>query len=406
MGLQQNPDRSESLLPAHLEWVQQELDLISKSGLRRFRRALKFCPDGNVLFRGRKLVNFASSDYLAFSRHPEVIDSVSSALYKYGVGAGASPLVSGYTQLHRNLEKCIARWEGFDQALVFSSGFGANLGTIGALVHPKDLILSDSLNHASIVDGCRLSRATLRFFRHRDCDHLEDLIFQAKGGFRRLWIVSDTIFSMDGDFAPLESLHRIAEKHNGMLIIDEAHATGVVGSKSRGLTDFFSANLNWRERVVKVGTLSKALASQGGFVCANNKIINLIKNKARSYIFSTSLSPVCASAALAAIRLINCDNRASVNVCKLSQYLRENLIEMGLDIGSSSSHIIPVIFGDAEKTISISKALINQGFLVPAIRPPSVPLNSSRLRISVNAFHNSDLIDRFILSFKSVLRDF
>lgn len=387
----------------HLNSIQHELDLIANAGLNRFRRALKFCPDGSVLYRNKKLVNFASNDYLAFSKHPDVIHSARRALNSYGVGSGASPLVSGYTKLHRALERDIARWEGFDDALVFSSGFAANLGTISSLVHPKDLILSDSLNHASIIDGCRFSRATLRFFKHKDCDHLQNLIFRNQGKFRKLWIVSDTLFSMDGDFAPIEKLYELTLKNDAMLILDEAHATGVTGDGARGLTDVFPIDSDWKSRIIKLGTLSKALASQGGFVCANKKIIKLIKNKARSYIFSTALSPVCVAAARTAIKLINKDDTRRDLVISLSNYLRKNLVEMGLDIGPSESHIIPVIFGNTEKTMRIAKHLLELGFLVPPIRPPSVPVNSSRLRISVTAFHTYDLINDFLLKLKVVL---
>ena len=259
MGLQDKLENPESQSTDHLDWVQHELDIISNAGLKRFRKALNFCPDGSIVYRKKKLVNFASSDYLAFSKHPAVIHSARKAILSYGVGAGASPLVSGYTQLHRSLEREIAQWEGFDDALVFSSGFGVNLGTISALVHPKDLILSDALNHASIIDGCRLSRATLRFFKHKDCDHLQDLILRAKGKFRKLWIITDTLFSMDGDHAPIEKLFQITLKNDAMLILDEAHATGVTGVDARGLTDTFPAGLDWKSRVVKLGTLSKAL---------------------------------------------------------------------------------------------------------------------------------------------------
>lgn len=387
----------------HLSSIQHELDLITIAGLNRFRRALNFCPDGSVLYRNKKLINFASNDYLAFSKHPAVLHSARRALNSYGVGSGASPLVSGYTKLHRALERDIAHWEGFDDALIFSSGFAANLGTISALVHPKDLILSDSLNHASIIDGCRFSRATLRFFKHKDCDHLQNLISNNQGKFRKLWIVSDTLFSMDGDFAPINKLYELTLKNDAMLILDEAHATGVTGDGARGLTDLFPVDSDWKSRVVKLGTLSKALASQGGFVCANKKIIKLIKNKARSYIFSTALSPVCVAAARTAIKLINIDDSRKDLVVSLSNYLRKNLVEMGLDIGPSESHIIPVIFGNTEKTMRVAKQLLELGFLVPAIRPPSVPVNSSRLRISVTAFHTVDLLNDFLLKLKVVL---
>lgn len=403
MGFQDKLENPESQSADHLDWVQHELDIISNAGLKRFRKALNFCPDGSIVYRKKKLVNFASSDYLAFSKHPAVIHSARKAILSYGVGAGASPLVSGYTQLHRSLEREIAQWEGFDDALVFSSGFGVNLGTISALVHPKDLILSDALNHASIIDGCRLSRATLRFFKHKDCDHLQDLILRAKGKFRKLWIITDTLFSMDGDHAPIEKLFQITLKNDAMLILDEAHATGVTGVDARGLTDTFPAGLDWKSRVVKLGTLSKALASQGGFVCANKKIITLIKNKARSYIFSTALSPVCVAAARTVIKLINKDNSRGADVNSLSAYLRSKLVDMGLDIGQSESHIIPVIFRDSEKTMRISKSLLEQGYLVPPIRPPSVPENSSRLRISITAFHSHELLNDFLLKLKLVL---
>lgn len=390
---------------AHLHWIQLELDYIAKQGLIRFRRALKFCPDGSILYRGKNLVNFSSNDYLGLSRHPSIIKSACKAIRAFGAGATASPLVSGYTRLHRSLEKELAQWEGLDDALVFPSGYSANLGTITALVHPKDLILADSLNHASIIDACRLSHCTSRFYRHNNLNHLQELIASNKGKYRNLWIISDSLFSMDGDFAPINQLYQVALQNDAMLILDEAHATGVIGKSARGLTDLIPEEFRWQDRIVKLGTLSKSFGAQGGFVCANKQIISLIKNKARPYIFSTALSPAAVAAARSALRLLVKDKNRTQLVNQLSSYLRTKLAELNIDIGASESQIIPIIIGDAAKTLRLSMNLIKRGFFVPAIRPPSVPENTSRLRISLNANHRIEVLNDFISNLKSALTE-
>jgi len=389
----------------HLDWVQLELDRIAFNGLTRFRRALKFSPNGSILYRGKNLVNFSSNDYLGLSQHPNIIKSACKAIKAFGAGATASPLVSGYTRLHRSFEKELALWEGLDDSIVFPSGYSANLGTITALVHPKDLILSDSLNHASIIDACRLSHCTSRFYRHNNLDHLQELIALNREKYRNLWIVSDSLFSMDGDFALVKQLYDVALKNDAMLILDEAHATGVIGNFARGLTDLLPEGIDWQDRIVKLGTLSKAFGSQGGFVCAKKQIINLIKNKARPYIFSTALSPAAVAAARASLKLISKDKNRTELIQHLSAYLRSKLLELNINIGASESQIIPIIIGDASKTLRLSKNLIKRGFFVPAIRPPSVPKNTSRLRISLNANHNVEVLNDFISNLKLALTE-
>ncbi|MGH7058467.1 MAG: aminotransferase class I/II-fold pyridoxal phosphate-dependent enzyme, partial [Acetobacteraceae bacterium] len=315
--------------------------------------------------------------------------------------AGASPLVSGCTPPLRALERSLADWEGAEAALVFSSGYAANLAVISALVDRPDAVFSDALNHASLIDGRRLSRAAVHVYRHNDLDHLADLLRSHGSRARRRLLVSDTVFSMDGDVAPLAGLIELAERFDCLLLIDEAHATGVLGEQGRGVTDLLpSGSWSW-ERVVKIGTLSKALGAQGGFVCGSRRLIDWLINHARPYIFSTALSPPIAAAARCAVDVVRQEPERRRHVLALAERLRRQLREMGGVIGDSCCHIVPLIIGDAREAVRLSRRLEEDGLLVPAIRPPSVPNGTARLRISVTAGHS----EADVLQLITVLRD-
>lgn len=395
---------------SQMGWLRQQLDELRRVGLYRQRRKL-FSAQGPRVRIGRdELVNFASNDYLNLAADPRVVEAVIKAVRQYGCGAGASPLIVGWSAPLRALEQELADWQCAESALVFASGFAANLGVLTALAGPEDVIFSDELNHASLIDGCRLSKARVHVYRHADLDHLESLLSQhgwqptscaSCGRVRRRFIVTDSVFSMDGDTAPLTELVELAERYQTTLIVDEAHATGIFGPEGRGLVAELkrlpSAGL------VKIGTLSKALGSQGGFVSGDQVLIRFLVNRARSYIFSTALSIPSAAAARAAVRVNRAEPHRRERLYHLAKLLRQRLRQLGLLRQSpaateqavardDASPIIPIILGDAERAVRVSQALREMGFLVPAIRPPSVPPGTSRLRVSVTAGHTESEI--------------
>jgi 8-amino-7-oxononanoate synthase len=304
--------------------------------------------------------------------------------------------VSGHLPPLRALERDLARWEGTEAALVLASGFAANLAVLATLAGRDTIVCSDAWNHASLIDGCRLSRATVHVYRHADLDHLRDLLGRA-GGARRRLIVTDTVFSMDGDLAPLPGLAELAERHDCLLVLDEAHATGVLGEQGRGVSELLPAPAGFDpRRLVKVGTLSKALGSQGGFVCGPRLLIDFLVNHARPYIFSTALAPPAAAAARRAVGLVATEPQRRRHLLHLGAVLRERLRAAGWSDGGSCCHIVPVAVGDDHQAVALSARLQEAGLLVPAIRPPSVPPGTARLRVSLTAGHTEDDVERLV----------
>jgi 8-amino-7-oxononanoate synthase len=384
-------------------WMDDELEECRRRGLYRVRRRLQSGQAVRVRLRGGELINFSSNDYLALAGDPRLARAAAAASRRYGTGAGASPLVSGYTPPLRSLERALAEWEGTESALVFSSGYAANLAVVSSLAGRADAVFSDALNHASLIDGCRLSRAAVHVYRHNDIAHLADLLRTQGRRARRRLIVSDTVFSMDGDLAPLANLLELAERFDCLLVIDEAHATGVLGEQGRGVTDLLAAGSWSWDRLVKVGTLSKALGTQGGFVCGPRRLIDWLINHARPYIFSTAPAPPIAAAARRAVALVreNADGRR--HVLDLAERLRRKLGERGASVGESCCQIVPLVVGEPRAAMALSRRLREHGFLVPAIRPPAVPEGTARLRISVTAGHTEDDVDQLVKTIGSAV---
>jgi 8-amino-7-oxononanoate synthase len=376
------------------EPMARELAAIRDQGLYRVRRKVQSAQGPRILWRNREFINFSSNDYLNLAGDPRLARAAASAARRYGVGAGASPLVSGYLPPVRHLERALAAWEGTEAALVFSSGFAANVGVVSALASPKDVVFSDALNHSSLIDGCRLSSAQVQVYRHVDLEHLEDLLIRHGPEARRRIVVTDSVFSMDGDWAPLREILALSQKHDALLLVDEAHATGVLGEHGRGLTEFLlGPECIAHGRLIKVGTLSKALGSQGGFVCGNRTLIEGLVNRCRPYIYSTGLAPPCAAAARRALRVVQEEPHRRRHLLAIAAVFRARLQNLGFAI-PSWSQIVPVIVGDASAAMELSARLAEAGFLVPAIRPPSVPEGTSRLRISLTAGHTDDDVER------------
>jgi 8-amino-7-oxononanoate synthase len=378
--------------------MEDDLNDRRRRDLYRVRRRLQSAQGPRVRWQGRDFINFSSNDYLNLAADPRLARSAACAARRYGCGAGASALVSGRLPPLRALERDLARWEGTDAALVFSSGYAANLAVVGTLAQAADAIFSDALNHASLIDGCRLSRAGVHVYRHADLNHLADLLKRETA--RRRFIVSDSVFSMDGDLAPLAGLLELAERFDCVVLLDEAHATGVLGEHGRGLTDLLASGLFPSERIVKVGTLSKALGSQGGFVCGSRRLIAWLVNHARPYIFSTALAPPAAAAARCGVALVQAEPERRRHVLGLTEHLRNALRHLGKPIGASCCQIVPMIVGEARAAASLAHRLEEQGLLAPAIRPPSVPEGTARLRISLSAGHSMEDVDRLIVALR------
>ena len=367
-------------------WLTDDLEGLKRSHLLRPRRLVKSLGPGRSLIDGRELIDFSTNDYLGLARDPRLI--LASA--DIPTGAGASPLVTGRSEQYSQLEQDIADFEGTESALLFPSGFAANLGSVAALVGTGDTVFSDRLNHASLIDGCRLSGARLRVYHQNSLDSLDQQLKSAATSPRRL-IVTDGLFSMDGTVAPLNQLCDLADAHDAMLLVDEAHATGVLGNTGRGTCEF----LNVEAKVtLRVGTLSKAVGAAGGFVAGSAAIVDFLWHHARTQVFSTAIPPATCAAASAGLRLIAENNQLQQHLQQLATRLRQHIARLGLDTPSVDGPIVPIILGDPAVAVSTSARLVECGMFVPAIRPPSVPDDTARLRISLSAAHTEADVDR------------
>src|SRR6185295_12024622 len=352
-----------------LSWLDDALADLDSRDLRRTLLTRESPQRGDrIELGGRTLANFGSNDYLGLASDERLRRAVTESVENRGWGSGASPLVTGRGSLHADLEIELARFEGTEAALLFSTGFAANVGAITSLVGPEDIIFSDAKNHASIIDGCRLAGAQIQIYKHGDVDNLRQSL--AVSRHRRKLIVTDTLFSMDGDLAPLPKIAELAREHGAMLLVDEAHATGVFGKEGRGVCE----HLGVEDGVhIRVGTLSKGLGSIGGFVAGSRALIDWLSNRARPYVFSTAMPEAMAAAGLAAIQAVKDEPFRRRELLQRAGALREELKSHGLRIGSSQSQIIPVILGSPGKTMQAAADLRQAGFFVPGIRPPSVP---------------------------------
>lgn len=372
------------------DWLAAELQRLDAAQLRRDRHATRSLPDGWCERDGRRLRDFCSNDYLNLAGHETLRDAAAQALGEHGVGARASALISGRTPWQHRLEQRLAAFERQPAALVFPTGMAANVGTIAALISPNDVVFCDRFNHASLVDGCRLSGARLRVYRHDALERLEHELVKASEASRR-WIVTDTVFSMDGDLAPLPVLCDLAEHHGAELIVDEAHGTGVFGPTGRGVCELMEVE----DRVaVRVGTLSKALGCLGGFVTGPQVLIDYLWNTARTQMFSTALPPSLCAAAIAALDWIDQQPQRLAELLSRAARFRAQLELHNIPVlPGACGPIVPILIGDAARTMEIASQLEEQGFLVGAIRPPTVPQGTARLRVTITLAHDDEAID-------------
>jgi len=345
-----------------------------------------------VAVNGQGLIHFGSNDYLGLAAYPRVQAAVVAAAQQLGWGSGASPVILGHTRLHEELEGRLAAFEGTEAALVFPSGFAANAGTIAALVGPGDVVSTDRKNHASLLDGCRLSRADVRVYAHADAQGLARLLDRANR-YRRRLIVTDSLFSMDGELAPLADLADLADRYEAMLLTDEAHATGVFGQRGRGVAEQLSVE---GRIAVRIGTLSKALGGVGGFVAGSRALVDWLVNRARPYVFSTAFPAPAAAAALAALEIIEQEPQRRTLLLRRASELRSRLAEQGWRLGRSRSQIIPIVLGAPVRAVQLSQALRERGIFVPAIRPPTVPEGEACLRVCLTWPHAPEMIDALL----------
>jgi 8-amino-7-oxononanoate synthase len=380
--------------------IRDALSQLEAAGL--LRRPLRISgPQGpEVEIDGRRVLCFCSNNYLGLANHPALVEAAAASAHYDGVGAAASRLITGTMDSHREAEVAFADFLGAPATALFSTGYSANLGTIQALVGPGDAIFSDALNHASLIDGCRLSRATVHVYSHRDSDHLESLLREHRSRSRRALIITDSLFSMDGVTAPLRDIATLARSFDAGLLVDEAHALGVFGPNGRGL----SAAMGIEPDVV-VGTLGKSFGVAGAFVAASEAVVGLIRNRARSFVYSTAPPPMIARAAVAALQLVREADDARTSLLRNAELLRSGLRALGFEIPDEKSQILPVFIGNNERTMQLSAKLLDRGVFVQGIRPPTVPAGTARLRLTPMATHRPEHIERAIDAFASLVRN-
>ena len=380
------------------DWLEAERTALAQAGLLRHLRTVMSAPTGTINLDGRNVVLLGSNNYLGLSTHPQVIAAAVEATRTYGTGASGSRLISGNSERYTTLEANLAKAKGTEAALVFSSGYTANTSVIPVLAGDGDLILSDTLNHASIIDGCRLSRATKKVYRHCDVEHLGALLSESTA-FRRRLIVTDGVFSMDGDIAPLPDIYGIATQYDARVLVDDAHGFGVLGSDGRGTVAHFGLE---GKGIIQMGTLSKAVGALGGYIAGSHALIELLINRARGFIFTTGLPPATLAAANAALEVMRASPELQQRLLSHACRIKTALVELGFNLLPSETQIIPLVLGSPARATSVAEALLAEGVFAPAIRPPAVPAGTSRLRITVMATHTEAEIQRAIAGFAAV----
>ena len=375
-----------------LDELQTELAARERDGLTRRQRTLDAPCGPLAVVYGRPLISFCSNDYLGLANDPALIEAACAGARQWGVGSGASHLVSGHQRPHLGLEEALARFTGFPRALLFSTGYMANLGIVPALAGRGDAIFADKLNHASLIDAVQLSRADSQRYPHGDVAALERLLTASNA--KRKIILTDAVFSMDGDVAPLPALLELAERFDAWLVIDDAHGFGVLGEHGRGSLAHF--DLPRSERIVYMGTLGKAAGGAGAFVAGAETLIEWLLQNARTYIFTTGSSPMMACALAASLELIEHGDARRAHLAQLRQQLRDGLATTRWQLLPSPTAIQPVIIGDNHEALRVANALFERGLWVPAIRPPTVPKGTARLRVSLSAAHSTEQVAQLV----------
>src|SRR5215469_5940369 len=379
-----------------LSYLGAAMDDLRQRGTHFKLRVLESEQAPECTFDGKHVINIASNNYLGLTTHPKLREAALNAIKKYGVGSGAVRTVCGTMQIHMELEEKIARFKNVEACVVFQSGFAANAGTVSAVLGKDDFIISDELNHASIIDGARLSRAKILVFRHKDSAHAEEQLASVKDQPGRKLIITDGVFSMDGDIGPLPQLCNLAEKYGAIMMVDDAHASGVLGRNGRGTVDHF----NVHGRVdVQVGTLSKAIGALGGYVCGSRQLIDFLYHRARPFLFSTSHPPSVAATCIAAFEVLEQEPERIERLWKNTRFFKKELGLLGFDIGgkttpASETPITPIIIGDGKLTMEFSRELFQEGVLGTGITFPTVPEGKARVRTIMTATHTKEELDQ------------
>ena len=357
-------------------------------------------------YDGREVINLASNNYLGLANHPKLIEAAISATRAFGVGSGAVRTIAGTMRIHMELEEKIARFKNVEACVVFQSGFAANAGTVSAILGKDDFILSDELNHASIIDGARLSRAKIKVFRHKDADHCEELLQEVADEPGHKLVITDGVFSMDGDIGPVDKLAALAEKYGAIMMVDDAHASGVLGRNGRGSVDHFGMH----GRVdVQVGTLSKAIGALGGYVCGSKDLIDYLYHRARPFLFSTSHPPSVAATCIAAFDILENEPERIVRLWSNTRYFQDELKRVGFNIGgvntpATETPITPIIVGEGRAAMDFSRALFEEGVMATGIAFPTVPEGKARIRLILTSEHTRAQLDRALETLERVAR--
>ncbi|MDP8979449.1 MAG: glycine C-acetyltransferase [Acidobacteriota bacterium] len=374
-----------------LGYLSEQLAGWRSAGTYQKLRVLESACEPIARFDGREVINLASNNYLGLADHPKLVEAAVAAAKKYGAGSGAVRTISGTMSLHMELERRIAEFKNVEACVVFQSGFAANAGTVSAILGPEDHIISDALNHASIIDVCRLSRAKIHVFQHRDTAKAEEHLAGLDGKPGHKLLITDGVFSMDGDIGPLPELVEIAERHGAIMMIDDAHSSGVLGRNGRGTVDHFGLH----GRVdIQVGTLSKAIGVLGGYVCGSRDLIEFLYHRARPFLFSTSHPPSVAASCIAAFEILEQEPERIETLWENTKYFKKGLSEAGFDTGLSETPITPVMVGEAKTAHAFSQALFENGLLATGIGFPTVPEGKARVRTIVTATHTREMLDR------------
>jgi glycine C-acetyltransferase len=375
-------------MPDALDYLKHELATLEADGLLLHPRTLEGPTGARARFDGRDVINLASNNYLGLAAHPKLKEAAAKAAMDYGAGSGAVRTIAGTMTLHRELERRFADFKGAEDALMFQSGFTANSGTVAAILTKQDVIVSDQLNHASIIDGARLSRAEIKVFPHKDAAGADKLLQETKSSGRRQLLITDGVFSMDGDIAPLPDLVDLAEKHGAIMMIDDAHASGVLGPGGKGTVGHFA--LDPLRVDIQVGTLSKAIGVMGGFIAGPTHLIQWLVNRGRPFLFSTSAPPAVAAACIAALDVIRDEPERIERLWGNTNLFKKGLHDLGFDTGTSETPITPVIAGEETKAVELSRLLWEEGVFTPAIVFPTVAKGQARVRTIVTADHTEE----------------
>ena len=382
-----------------LQWIQDELNQLKSAGLFNSIRTINSPQGAWLTVDGKDVLNFCSNNYLGLGNNAEMIQAMNKATQKYGVGPAAVRTIAGTMDIHLELEKRMAAFKGVEDAITFQSGFCANLATIPVLVGKEDAIYSDELNHASIIDGCRLSRAKIIRFAHADARDLEKQIKENQANFRRGLIVTDGVFSMDGDIAPLDEIYEVAQETGNILMVDDAHGEGVLGKGGRGIVDHF--NLHGKVDV-EIGTMSKAFGVVGGVVAGKKTIIDWLRQRGRPFLFSSAVTPADVAACIAAIDILERSTELVNRLWENARYFKKVLKAMGFDTGVSTTPITPVMLGEAPLAQQFSRELYEEGIFAMALGFPTVPKGKARIRVMISAAHSVDDLDKGLAAFEKV----